>query len=200
MVETKSVYIPNGYNFDTFTPRSFNNSNLVIGAAGRFHDAKDYSTLFLAAKLLKDKGVAFELRICGRGMTFNNKELVALINVAGLDIAGVHLLGEVTDMTAFYNQVDIFVLSSKTEGFPNVLAESAAQGCAVFSTNVGDAPYIINNDEHIVAVKDSLALSECIYVFTQKSYEAQQSIAASTRQHVRDNFAIATIAKRFSEL
>ncbi|HCP99125.1 MAG TPA: glycosyl transferase [Pseudoalteromonas sp.] len=196
----KSVYIPNGYSFNVLTPRTFMNDILIIGAAGRFHDAKDYFTLFVTAKLLKDKGLVFELRLCGRGMTSDNKELLDLIEIAGLGLSNVHLLGEVDDMTAFYNQVDIFILSSKTEGFPNVLAESAAQGCAVFSTDVGDAPYIINNSEHIVAVKDAKALSECIYAFTQKPHEEQIDIVALTTQHVRDNFAIENIAKRFLEL
>lgn len=197
---SKSVYIPNGYNFAPLTSRPFNHDFLIIGAAGRFHDAKDYFTLFVAAKQLKEKGLAFELRLCGRGMKSDNKELLDLISVAGLDLSDVHLLGEVTNMVAFYNQVDIFVLSSKTEGFPNVLAESAAQGCAVFSTNVGDAPYIINNNEHIVDIKDSVALSKRIYAYTQKPDEVKQKIAALTTKHVRDSFAIATISKRFSEL
>lgn len=197
---SKSVYIPNGYSFKLFNPRTFNKDILIIGAAGRFHDAKDYSTLFMAAKALKEKGLAFELRLCGRGMKPDNKELVMLINRAGLLLSDIDLLGEVTDMTSFYNQIDIFVLSSKTEGFPNVLAESAAQGCAVFSTNVGDASYIINNSEHIVAVKDPIALSESIFSFTQKKHEEQQCIVALTTEHVRNSFAIESIAKRFSEL
>jgi glycosyltransferase involved in cell wall biosynthesis len=196
----KSVYIPNGYRFSPLTPRTFHNNILIIGAAGRFHDAKDYFTLFVAAKQLQEKGLAFELRICGRGMKSDNNKLLELINRAGLNLSDIHLLGEVTDMASFYNQVDIFVLSSKTEGFPNVLAESAGQGCAVFSTNVGDASYIINNNEHIVAVKDPIALSKSIFSFTQKPHEVQQRITALTTQHVRNSFAIENIAKRFSEL
>lgn len=199
-IASKSVYIPNGYSFSSFTPRNFMSDVLIIGAAGRFHDAKDYSTLFVAARQLKEKGLVFELRICGRGMVLNNIELLNLINRAGLGLQDINLLGEVTDMEAFYNQVDIFVLSSKTEGFPNVLAESAAQGCAVFSTNVGDASYIINNNDHVVAIKDPVALSKSIFSFTQKSHGVKQRIAALTTQHVRDSFAIESIAKRFSEL
>ena len=150
--------------------------------------------------MLTEEGLEFELRICGRGMEPDNSQLVELINAAGLDLSDVCLLGEVTDMPSFYQQIDIFVLSSKTEGFPNVLAESAAQGCAVFSTNVGDAPDIINNNDHIVDVKDAIALSQCIYAFTQKPHEVQQRIAALTTHHVRNHFAIATTAKCFSEL
>ncbi len=197
---SKSVYIPNGYSFSPLHSRSFNKASFVIGAAGRFHDAKDYLTLFLAIKQLKDKGITLELRVCGRGMSQDNNELLSLIKSTGLCISDIHLLGEITNMVTFYNQIDIFVLSSKTEGFPNVLAEAAAQGCAVFSTDVGDAPFIINNDDHIVAVKDPMALAECIYCFIKKPLAAKQQAIALTSQHVRNNFCIANIAKRFSEV
>lgn len=196
----KSVYIPNGYSFNTLIPRTFTNEILIIGAAGRFHDAKDYLTLFMAVKDLKDKGVAFELHICGRGISLGNTDLLNLIERAGLCLKDIHLLGEVIDMEPFYNQVDIFVLSSKTEGFPNVLAEAAAHGCAVFSTNVGDASFIINNKDQIVAVKDPLALSKSIFSFIQKPHDVQQHIAALTTLHVRNSFAIESVARRFSEL
>lgn len=196
----KSVYIPNGYHFKELIKRDFSCSKVIIGAAGRFHKAKDYKTLFLAAKSLKYRKLSFELRICGRNMLASNEELKSIILESGLSLTDVTLLGEVTDMVSFYSGIDIFVLSSKTEGFPNVLAEAAAQGCAVFSTDVGDAPYIINNSDHVVAICDAEDLSKRIYDFTRKSIEDKQQIAAATTDHVRKNFSITAIARRFSEL
>ncbi|TMO99294.1 glycosyl transferase [Pseudoalteromonas sp. S3260] len=196
----KSIYIPNGYSFGVLKPRRFNHNRIIIGAAGRYHAAKDYGTLFRAVKHLKKHNLNIDLRICGRGMDYENEELVNLIIDSGLSPSEVNLLGEVRAMAKFYEEIDLFILSSKTEGFPNVLAEAAAQGCAVFSTDVGDAPYIINNDEHIVAVKDPIALAECIYSFIKKPLVAKQQAMALTSQHVRNNFCIANIAKRFSEV
>lgn len=196
----KSIYIPNGYSFNEVTPRDFDNGILILGAAGRFHTAKDYSTLFDAIKLLKDLNLKFEMHICGRGMSINNNELVSMIKHSGLSIADLTLLGEVTDMRSFYSKVDIFILSSKTEGFPNVLAESASQGCAVFSTDVGDASYIINNSMHIVPIKDAKLLASCIYGFTQKTVEVKREITASTTNYVRDKFSIEVIAKQLTRL
>lgn len=196
----KSIYIPNGYSFGVLKPRRFNHNPIIIGAAGRYHAAKDYGTLFRAVKHLKKQNLNIDLRICGRGMDYENEELVNLIIDSGLSPSEVNLLGEVRAMAKFYEEIDLFILSSKTEGFPNVLAEAAAQGCAVFSTDVGDAPYIINNDDHIVAVKDPMALAECIYSFIKKPLVVKQQAIALTSQHVRNNFCIANIAKRFSEV
>lgn len=198
--ESKSVYIPNGYSFNEVTPKSFDNDVLIMGAAGRFHAAKDYSTLFNAVKLLKEKNLKFEVLLCGRGMSVNNNELVTMIKCSGLDLTDLTLLGEVNDISSFYNKVDIFILSSKTEGFPNVLAESASHGCAVFSTDVGDASYIINNSMHIVPIKDSKLLASCIYDFTQKTVKVKTELTSFTTNHVRDNFSIEVVANKFSRL
>lgn len=198
--KSKSVYIPNGFSFNELKPREFDNDTLIIGAAGRFHAAKDYSTLFETLKLLKERDLKFEMHLCGRGMSISNNELVEMIKCSGLNLTDVTLFGEVTDMQSFYSGIDIFILSSKTEGFPNVLAESASQGCAVFSTDVGDAAYIINNSMHIVPIKDAKSFASCIYDFTQKTVEVKKELTTFTTNHVRDSFAIEVVAKQFSRL
>lgn len=43
---------------------------------------------------------------------------------------------------------DIFVLPTYTEGFPNVILESMACGCAIVTTPVGAIPQMLENDEN----------------------------------------------------
>ena len=51
----------------------------------------------------------------------------------------IHLLGRKNrdDLIDLYNQSEIFVLSSISEGFPKVLLEAASCGCNIVSTDVG---------------------------------------------------------------
>lgn len=197
---SKSVFIPNGYEFGEFNRRSFSDRHFVLGAAGRFHPAKDYAMLIDMALSLKGQGLRFELRICGRGITEKNEALMALISGAGLIDSEIKLLGELSDMNAFYQSLDIFVLTSKTEGFPNVLAEAAAMGCAVFTTDVGDASLIVNNDEHIVSVGASRDMAEKIFVFANKPQSEKMHITSHSSSHVRNQFSIKQTVKRYLEL
>ncbi|WP_010605754.1 glycosyltransferase [Pseudoalteromonas maricaloris] len=196
----KSVYVPNGYAFHDLQAKNYNNTPIVLGAAGRFHEAKDYRTLFKVVKRLKAQSLSVDLRVCGRGMSEQNEALIALLDSVGLSLEDLTLLGEVNDMPSFYQGLDVFILSSKTEGFPNVLAEAASYGCAVFSTDVGDAPYIINNSDHIAPIKDDVKLAGCIARFISLPPEDREKVALKTTMHVRKNFSIKTIARRFLEV
>ena len=42
-----------------------------------------------------------------------------------------------------YAQADLFVFPSYSEGFPNVILESMAAGCAIVTTNVGAIPQML---------------------------------------------------------
>lgn len=196
----KSVYIPNGYTFPKCVERSFSIASLTFGAAGRFHEAKDYNTLIKAISPILEKTPEAKLKICGRDVTEQNIQFVKMIEQAGINKQQIDLQGEVIDMEKFYNNIDIFILSSKTEGFPNVLAEAASHGCAVFSTDVGDASIIVNNSEHIVPVADSNALTQAIENYISLPSDQRKYIASSTKQYVRSQFSISHIAEQFFAL
>lgn len=195
-----SVYIPNGYILKPLRVKSFVSDTIILGSAGRFHDSKDYLTLFKMFKRLKKYGLSVKLKVCGRGMEANNKELLQLIDDSNLHSDDIILYGELSNMSSFYNQIDIFIMTSKTEGFPNVLAEAASHGCAVFSTNVGDAPVIINNPSHIVPVYSDKILASKIINFILADSDVKKNITLATTTYVRDNFDIKNITKQFLDI
>ncbi|HOV80532.1 MAG TPA: glycosyltransferase [Bacillota bacterium] len=103
-------------------------------AAGRLHRQKGFDLLLQALVLLK-KRHAFRLMILGEGGEM--RKLEAQIEKLGL--AGrVFLAGAVANPFPYYRQAYAFVLSSRYEGWPNVLAEAMACGCPVISF---DCPY-----------------------------------------------------------
>lgn len=48
-------------------------------------------------------------------------------------------------ITAFYDQADVLLITSDTEGFPMVVMEAMSRGCAILATPVGDLPVHIRN-------------------------------------------------------
>lgn len=69
-----------------------------------------------------------------------------------LELAGgndsIKFIGEVPHEEVIYQLLtsNIFVLPSYTEGFPNVILESMACGCAIVATSVGAIPEMLNID------------------------------------------------------
>ena len=60
------------------------------------------------------------------------------------------------------NGIDLFVLTSVSEAFPNVLNESMACGTPCVTTNVGDASLIVDNTGWVVQPKDAKAIADAV--------------------------------------
>jgi glycosyltransferase involved in cell wall biosynthesis len=106
----------------------------VVVTAGRLVPVKDHFTLLKAFALLRASRRA-RLVIFGEGpLEAELRRCAAELGIGG----DVLFAGYVNDPTACYALADLFVLSSTSEGFGNVLIEAMAAGVPVVST---DAPH-----------------------------------------------------------
>ncbi|WP_084021913.1 MULTISPECIES: glycosyltransferase family 4 protein [unclassified Lebetimonas] len=130
--------------FDT----NIKKQNIVLGV-GRLDKQKGFDNLIKAYSKLNTN---WKLYIAGEGN--ERKNLEKLIKNFNLE-EKVILLGKRKDIFEWYKKASIFVLSSKKEGFPNVLIEAMAFGCAVVSF---DCPYgpneIIENGVNGILVEN----------------------------------------------
>jgi glycosyltransferase involved in cell wall biosynthesis len=87
--------------------------------------------------------------------------LEARAGALGLLPHGVRFLGRRADVPALLRAADVLVLTSDTEGFPNVVLEGMAAGLPVITTPAGDAPVAVRDGEtgHVVAFDDPDALA-----------------------------------------
>ncbi|TVR35497.1 MAG: glycosyltransferase [Spirochaetaceae bacterium] len=106
----------------------------VVLGVGRLVPQKDYPTLIEAFALLHRQTPAARLIILGEGPL--RAQLEELIRGLGLG-AAVSMPGFVANPYAWMKRASLFVLSSRWEGSPNVVAEALACGAAVVAT---DAP------------------------------------------------------------
>jgi len=192
---SNSYVIANGVYLDKFQPNPELHDPIVIGFAGRYHTAKGYPYLFETMGLLKNENIIF--KIAGSGASFNNNEVKALFEQYQLDSQKVQLLAQVSDMPTFYQSIDVFLMTSITEGFPNVLVEAMASGLPCISTDVGDAKYIVQDLGAIVPPRNPQALADAILQYAQKSQAEKQALKQATRERVEQNFSIEKVSEQY---
>lgn len=170
--EKKMRVIPNGYELSLLTSSQqdraalrqeigLSDDDVVIGSMGRFNEAKN-PLLFvkLAAELVKIYP-SLKFMMVGRDNTWDNVELTQWLSRYHLT-DNFRLLGQRTDVAACLKAMDVFCLHSRTEGFPNVLAEALTVGVPAVSFDVGDAKYILGELGDVIPQGDLAAMVRSI--------------------------------------
>jgi len=124
----------------------------MIVAVGRLELAKDYPTLIKAFAKLLTIQIA-HLLIIGEGK--ERKTLQILIEKLSIS-QYCHLIGFISNPYPYIAKADLFVLSSKWEGFPNVVAEALALRRPIVATDCGGVREILADGKwgRIVPVGD----------------------------------------------
>lgn len=151
--KSKMATIPNGYDLTKFFPDISKRKNLrdnlnidesifLIGNVGRFHPDKGHEVLLKSLRIMKTSDLNWRCLLVGRDLDENNEWLSEFLVTYGLE-GLVYPMGSIDDIPTIMNALDLHVLASRAEGFPNVLAEAMACGTVCASTDVGDAAEIV---------------------------------------------------------
>jgi glycosyltransferase involved in cell wall biosynthesis len=141
--------VPNGIDLDRFGPDDgarrairrelgIPEDAFVVGTVGRLWPEKGHAYLIRSLAPVLARG--FHLVITGEGPEREN--LTA--QIAGLARPEtVHLTGNRRDVPKLLAALDVFVLTSKSEGLPLVIPEAMAAGLPVVATRVGGIPQVV---------------------------------------------------------
>ena len=135
--------------------------DILIGFVARWDIHKDIPNLLAALKIAITSFGNIKCLFVGEGLDKNNKELCTLIEHYELS-SNIVLLGIRRDIPNLMRTIDLYVLSSTSEAFPNVLVESMACGTPCVATDVGDVKYIISETGWIVGPSDYKTLADSI--------------------------------------
>jgi GalNAc-alpha-(1->4)-GalNAc-alpha-(1->3)-diNAcBac-PP-undecaprenol alpha-1,4-N-acetyl-D-galactosaminyltransferase len=125
----------------------------IILSVGRLTHEKGHDLLLNSFSLIKKKG--WILNIIGDGA--NKEKLIELTKE--LEISdSVFFLGKQKNIESYLSQSSIFVMPSRTEGFPNALCEAMISGCAVVSFDCPNGPgeIIQNNFNGLLAEQENI--------------------------------------------
>jgi len=154
----------------------FGKEKLKILNIGRLTDQKDHITLIKSLKILEQKNIKFNALIIGRGE--NKLKLTKYINNYKLK-KQVSILGFIENPYPYIKKCNLFILTSKYEGLPNVLLEAAVLKKFIISSNCPTGPgEILDNGKggYLFNVGDFKSLSKKILDFQNKKKEVKKKI------------------------
>lgn len=141
-------------------------------AVGRLVSEKDYSTMLNALAILKPKR-EYRLLIVGDGALRQTLER----QIGDLNLReNVLLVGQTDAVAEYYEKADVFVMSSSSEGFGNVLVEALSFGLPIVSTNCRSGPSeILEAGRYgiLTPVGDPTALAEAIEGAATSGFESE---------------------------
>jgi len=170
----------------------------MLLAVGRMSEEKGFSGLIQAFASLTGQHPQWDLVILGDGPL--RSILADQIRRLGLS-ERVLLPGRAGNIGAWYKRADLYVLSSRVEGFPNTLGEAMAHGCAAVSFDCDTGPRdLIRHDVDglLVPSGDVGALAESLGRLMQD--DALRTQMAVRALEVRDRYSMERVLGLWDQL
>lgn len=150
----KVVTIYNGIELEAYnkvsspklrTNLGLSEKDILIGSLGNIRTPKNYPLAINALKQLHDCDYKAHYAIAGQGNEEQMKPLIELAEKLKLR-KYIHFLGFTKDTQDFLSSLDIFLMSSSSEGHPLALTQAMANKLPIATTRSG-VELIVNNSE-----------------------------------------------------
>jgi sugar transferase (PEP-CTERM/EpsH1 system associated) len=174
----------------------FDDAAVVIGTAGRLVPVKDQRTLLDAAATLHQRSCHVSVLLAGDGPLLG--ELQAHAHSRGLS-DHVRFLGHRPDIERVFAALDIFVLSSVSEGLSNTILEAMASGLPVVATRVGGADELVLDGVTglLVPPQSAAVMADAIEALTADP-ERRRVMAAAASRRAFEEFAIDRMLQNYA--
>lgn len=189
----KLAVIHNGVDLDRFRPVAGRGPGKRLLHIGRMVEDKDQALVLRSLALLPGD---YSLTIVGEGpLESSLKEEATRLGLG----RRVRFLAPVEEVESLYGMADLFVLTSRREAFPNVLAEALATGMPVVTVRVGGAEEVLGEEPCGVLARRRTpeAVAEAIVRLGSPERYAECAAAAVRRS---SQLSLATMAMRYEEL
>lgn len=203
----KRILINNGYSEkDYYSSISLRQSfrkkykikstDIILGYAGRYAKQKNIESLLHAYSMVSRKYKNIYLYMVGKNIDNNNNELIN--TVLKLNIKNkVFFLNEQKDLLKFYNGIDLLLLTSHSESFPNVIAEAMLCSTLVLASDAGCSKKIINKNGFVLKKNDHITilkvLKKSIKIFLNQR-KHWSLLKKNAQIHIKKNFSLEKMA------
>jgi len=207
----KFQVIPNGFDLTLYKPDpaarrllrpqwGVADDELLFGCVARWDVYKDHPNLLQALSIAAASGLKLRCVLVGGGLTASNTALMGLLSKYNLENIVV-LAGSRADIHAVMGAIDFHVLPSRSEAFPNVVAEAMACGTPCVVTDVGDAALIVGDTGWVVPSEKPDLLAQAI-AEAGKSFksDADDSRRIEARNRIVNNFSLEKMTQSYLTL
>jgi glycosyltransferase involved in cell wall biosynthesis len=167
----------------------------VCGIVARLTEAKDHRTLFAAMVIARETYPALHCLVVGDGELRDELERDA----AARGLSGVvHFTGARDNIRDYLDAMDVFVLSSVTEGLAMTLLEAMAAARPVVATRVGGNPEVVEDGVtgRLVAPSDPSALAGAI-VSVLNQPDAARAMGDAGRVRAGRRFGLDAMVRQY---
>ncbi len=161
----------------------------LVGTVARITPEKDLATFYQVAATVARRAPAVRFVVVGDG--YGDELQRARQDVEQLGLTGlIHFTGHRSDLHHVYASLDIFLMTSRTEGMPNTLLEAMAMAIPSVATRVGGIPELLTPDSggFLAAAGDVDGLSAAILSLLADPQQRQAS-GQACRRRVEQQFA-----------
>lgn len=159
----------------------------VLGFFGRNHPDKGADLLpSIIIKLLQELN-DWCFHVAGPGMSARSDEIFRSARICGIDEHRIRIDDVISDSSTFYDGIDVLVVPSRTESFPNVIVEALISGVLVAATDVGENRNILNG--HLRCASNIDELIRLAVELCDCDEEAFDKMSEDVRRHVASRYS-----------
>jgi sugar transferase (PEP-CTERM/EpsH1 system associated) len=203
-VKCPVTQIYNGVDTDEFRPDAAERADVrrelgiaadapVIGMVARMDPIKDHATLLSAFERVRAQRPDAQLVLAGKGP---DEEKIAA--AAG---AGVHVLGDRSDVPRLLRGMDLFALTSLNEGISNTILEAMASGMPVVATRVGGNPELVVDGQTgaLFPVGDDEELARVLLGYIEDDAR-RRAHSEAAREHIIATFSLDSMVANYEKV
>lgn len=163
----------------------------VLGFVGRFSRDKGSRELIACSKYLTESGLPHKLLLVGP--VEGDDEALRDLDPRTSEVLGI---GLVEDVAPYYSMMDLLVLPTHREGFPNAVLEAAASGVPTVTTDAtGAVDSVIDGQTgYVVPARDDYALAKAVETLVQ-DVDLRNELGKNARDWVATHFNSALVIK-----
>jgi glycosyltransferase involved in cell wall biosynthesis len=169
----------------------------VVGTVGRLTPVKQQDLLIRAFALVRQRVPEANLLLVGDGPL--KTELQDVAKQLGVDRV-THFAGYQPEPQRYLHLIDVFALTSASEGIPQALLEASAAGIPAVASRVGGVPEVIDDGRtgFFFPSGDQYALTAHLVALLTNSNLARR-MAEAARSRVESHFHIGRMAREYHQ-